>query len=181
MLAGQQTSPLVRPLRALAGIAVLALLLVAALPLARLPAVRGLLPALEGWDFLGRDPLTQQVTGFGVLGFFALALLLPLRRHLGERLPGGINLWRVLHALVGAGLAAALFAHSSARLGQGLNLGLSLASVALLVAGAVLGLVWRRAPPQLAATTHGLRPLHLWLLWPTLGLILAHVLTVYYF
>jgi hypothetical protein len=49
------------------------------------------------------------------------------------------------------------------------------------VAGAVLAMVWRRAPPQTSLAMRHLRPLHLWILWPTLGLVLVHVLAVYYF
>jgi nitrite reductase (NADH) large subunit len=181
MLAGLETVPLVRPMRLLAGVAGLALLLAVALPLARVPLVRRLLPVPESWDFLGRDPMVQQATGYGVLGLFALALLLPLRRRLGMGFIRSGNFWRVMHGLVGVGLCGLLLAHTSARLGQGFNLALSVTALVLVVAGALLGLVWRRGPPQTQLAARTLRPLHLALFWPTLTFIAVHVLAVYYF
>jgi hypothetical protein len=179
MLTGQQTQPVVRPLSGLLASGLL-VLLAAALPLLGLvPGLRARwLPA--GWDFLWREPTAQQLTGFIAVGLFLTALLLPLRRKLGTRLPGRMNLWRTVHGLIGLLLMAALLIHTSARLGRGLNLALSAAALSFVVVGALLALVWRRAPPQPGVAT-GLRPLHLALLWPALGLIAAHVLAVYFF
>jgi hypothetical protein len=180
LLQGQQTTPVVRPLRALWPVALLALLL-AAVPLAALaPGARGRWVP-EAWDFLLRDPATQQLSGFGVVALGLLAMTLSLRRKLGRRMPGSGNFWRLIHSLLGVSLLAGLVVHSSGRAGQGLNGALSVATLAFTVAGAVLAFGWRRAPPQPAPVRRLLRPLHLLLLWPALGLMLAHVLAVYYF
>jgi hypothetical protein len=90
-------------------------------------------------------------------------------------------MWRLIHGLIGASLLAGVLVHSSGRMGQGLNGALSVATLAFTLAGAALAFGWRRAPPQPAAVRRVLRPLHLLLLWPALGLMLAHVLAVYYF
>jgi nitrite reductase (NADH) large subunit len=180
LLEGQQTAPVVRPMRALWPVG-LATLLLASLPLAALaPGLRARwLPA--SWDFLFRDPAAQQITGFGLVALALIAMLLPLRRKLAARMPGSGNFWRLIHGLVGVMLLAGVLVHSSGRVGQGLNGALSVATLALTVAGAALALGWRRAPPQPAPVRRVLRPLHLLLLWPALGLMLAHVLAVYYF
>ena len=181
MLEGLQTAPLVRPMRSLVVVATVALLAALALPLARMQWWRAMLPTPESWDFLGREPVWQQATGFGVLGLFALALLLPLRRRVGGRFAQTGNFWRVMHALVGAGLCLGLLVHTSARMGQGFNLALSIVCLALVLLGAALGMVWRRAPPQTTAAARTFRPLHVALFWPTLTFITVHVLAVYYF
>jgi nitrite reductase (NADH) large subunit len=180
MLDGQRTAPVVRPMRALWPAALITWLLAALPVLALAPGLRARwLP--EAMNFLLRDPLAQQITGFGLVGLALVAMLLPLRRKLGKRLPGSGNLWRLVHGLVGASLLAGVLVHSSGRLGQGLNGALSMATLAFTLSGAALALGWRRAPPQPVAVRQLLRPLHLLLLWPALGLMLAHVLAVYYF
>ncbi len=180
LLDGQRTAPVLRPLRGLWPAGLLALLL-AAVPLALLaPAVRGRwLP--PSWDFLLREPMAQQITGFALVALGLMAMILPLRRKLARRVPGSGNLWRMIHGLVGVSLLAGVLVHSGGRMGQGLNGALSVATLAFTVAGAGLALAWRRAPPQPAVVRRVLRPVHLLLLWPALGLMLAHVLAVYYF
>jgi nitrite reductase (NADH) large subunit len=180
MLEGQRTAPVVRPMRGLWPVALVTLLLAAVPVVALATGLRARwLP--EAWDFLLRDPGAQQTTGFALVGLALLAMLLPLRRRLGKRLPGSGNMWRLIHGLIGASLLAGVLVHSSGRMGQGLNGALSVATLAFTLAGAALAFGWRRAPPQPAAVRRVLRPLHLLLLWPALGLMLAHVLAVYYF
>jgi nitrite reductase (NADH) large subunit len=180
MLASAETAPVRRGFRTVAAAGALALAAIGTLLAAASPAVRAaLVPAR--WDFLWREPGPQQATGFALVGLFLVALLLPLRNRLGARVPGSGNLWRVVHVLVGVLLVLALAVHGSARAGQGLNLAVSVATAALVVAGGAAALGWRAAPPQRRAVRGWLRPLHRLLLWPALGLIAAHVLAVYYF
>lgn len=167
--------------RPLAWVAGLALAIAVVWPVLRAERLARWLRWPAGLDFFAREPVVQQVTGFVALGLFALTLLLPLKRKLGKRLGGRRELWRLAHALLGLGLAGVLLVHTSARLGRGGNLALSLATLALVGVGTILGLAWRRNPPQRRAVGRGLRPLHLWLFWPTLGLLAVHVLAVYYF
>lgn len=162
-------------------VAALALLAAVAWPILRQPLVANALRVPAGWDFLGREPAFQQASGFAALGLFLLGLLLPLRRRLGKRGFGSREAWRAGHAGLGIGLALALVTHSGGRLGQGANLVLSVAILSLVAVGALLGMAWRRSPPQPRFVGRRVRPLHLLLLWPTLGLIVVHVLMVYYF
>jgi nitrite reductase (NADH) large subunit len=162
-------------------VAALVLLAALAWPLLRLPAVMQLLRPPPRWEFFLREPWLQQLSGFAVLSLFLFGLLLPLRRKLGKRGIGSRDAWRVAHVALGVVLCAGLVAHSGARLGRGSNLALSVAVLALVAVGGVLGLAWRRTPPQPRFVGRRVRPLHVTLLWPTLGLIAAHVLIVYYF
>ena len=168
------------PGRPLAWVAGVALVLTVLWPLARVKVAR-MVPVPEQIDFFAREPRVQQATGFVALGLFALTLLLPLKRRLGRRLAGRREMWRLVHAGLGLALAGILLVHTGARLGRGGNLALSLATLGLVGLGAILGIAWRRTPPQRRLVGRGLRPLHLWLFWPTLGLVAVHVLAVYYF
>jgi hypothetical protein len=120
------------------------------------------------------------VTGFVLLGLVLLTLGLPLRKKLGDRLPGDANLWRLVHAGLGAVVVGTSAIHTGLRLGQRLNLGLSMALLALAATGGLGAAGWRRAPPQ-GSWSRAWRWTHLALLWPALGLIAAHVVVVYYY
>jgi hypothetical protein len=161
----------------IAWIAVIALPLAAGWAFLRLQALPFTNVIPPAWNFVGRDPGSQQLTGFVALGLALISSLRPRRRGMAGRR----ELWRMLHVGFGLVICVALLVHTSARLGRGLNLVLSIAMLALLAWGAVLGLVWRRVPPQPSIVGRGLRPLHLWFWWPALGLIAVHVLAVYYF
>jgi hypothetical protein len=164
----------------MAWIATGALLLAAAWPALRLGGLFGVVVTPPAWDFFAREPAAQQVTGYVAGALFVLSLVLSLRPRWAG-LHGRREIWRMVHAGLGLALCGALLVHTSARLGRGLNLVLSVAMLALLGLGAALGLIWRRVPPQPAIAGRGLRPLHLWFWWPALGLIAVHVLAIYYF
>jgi hypothetical protein len=144
-------------------------------------ALEALAPgALEGWAFFLREPFPQQLTGFVLLGLVLLTLALPLRKRVGDRLPGHTNLWRLLHAVVGALLVGATALHTGLRLGQRVNLVLSAAVLVLVVSGGLGATGWRRTPPQ-TRWSRALRFAHVAFLWPALGLIAAHLVAVYYY
>lgn len=165
-------------LAAVALVPLLLALLVGARPGAAALSGRG--RPFAGLDFLWRDPLAQQISGFALLGICAGTLLLSLRRRVGW-LPGSPGLWRGVH--VGLGLAAmlAIAAHTSLRLGRGFNATLSVAFLALLGLGgaAAVGFVKRALANRPWA--RGLARIHIAAFWAALGLIAGHILLVYYY
>jgi nitrite reductase (NADH) large subunit len=131
------------------------------------------------WDHLFRSPAAQQWSGYGVLGLVALALVLPLRRRVPV-LPGGVNAWRLVHAVVGALAVAALVAHTGLRVGVHFNRWLSIVLLALAAAGGVTSYwPWGQRPP--GSLARSLRLVHLTLFWPALTMIGLHILAVYSF
>jgi nitrite reductase (NADH) large subunit len=145
------------------------------------PLLERVWPAsLPRWDHLLRAPWEQQLTGFVMLGLIAAALLFPLARKVGASV-ASVQVWRVVHALVGGLAVAAMLAHTGLRLGVNLNLFLSIAFLGLAAIGGVasLALASRRGLP--VGWPRVARVLHLALFWPTLALVGLHVLAVYYF
>jgi nitrite reductase (NADH) large subunit len=90
------------------------------------------------WDLLWRDGLLKQVSGFTVLGLFALGLLLSPRKRLKALQSWGrFDLWRLAHIALGLLVMVALLAHTGLRLGEGLNAILMVSFVATLLLGAI--------------------------------------------
>ena len=62
-----------------------------------------------------RRGLYKEITGFVCLGFFAIEMILTLRKRGGRwkiKLPGSIFFWRSLHIFLGVGFIAATLIHS---------------------------------------------------------------------
>ena len=134
---------------------------------------------LVQWEYLLRQPLEQQITGFAVVGLVAVGLILPLARGLGAR-SRSLWLWRTVHASVGALAVAGMVVHTGLRLGSNLNLWLSGAFLLLSVLGAVTAVGVGRA----RSSRGWLRParrLHIILFWPAMALLGLHVFACYYF
>lgn len=90
------------------------------------------------WDLLWRDGLLKQVSGFTVLGLFALGLLLSPRKRVRKLQSWGrFDWWRLGHIVLGLMVMVALLAHTGLRLGNGLNAILMVSFVATLLLGAV--------------------------------------------
>ncbi|HEY0711599.1 MAG TPA: hypothetical protein VGF45_02930, partial [Polyangia bacterium] len=162
-----------------AAAAVLSLMLVAVLAVGR-PLLELTGPqALAAWNQLLRDPMQQQITGFGVLGLGLIAWFLTSRRlvaHLRSR----VRSWRLLHIVLGGLTVAALVAHTGLRLGRNANLVLSLVFLGLAATGGFA--TFLRSGRSLSRhLLSGARLLHKVLLWPALALLGLHVLAVYYF
>ena len=141
-----------------------------------------------GWQFdeLWRDGLIKQITGFTILGLFALGLTVSLRKRWSMTGKWGkFDLWRIAHLLLGALVIASLLAHTGFRTGHGLNMALSLTFVALLLSGGISGL--------LIGLSHKLDPgaaqrwrkqavwWHIVLFWPVPVLLAWHVLKSYWY
>jgi nitrite reductase (NADH) large subunit len=123
------------------------------------------------WDHLLRRPEEQRMTGFGLLGLMALAVILALGRRIA-RASRMMTPLRLAHAVVGTLLVAGLVAHTGMRLGANFNRAVS---IGFLVLAAMGGLA------LLVPLARGARLLHEALFWPALAVLGLHVLAVYYF
>jgi nitrite reductase (NADH) large subunit len=138
------------------------------------------------WDALWRDGLLKQISGFTVLGLFALGLLLSPRKRLKALQSWGrFDVWRLAHVVLGVLVLVALLAHTGLRLGEGLNAILMVSFVATLLLGAVSSGVIsleHRIGGSLAAR---LRRQSLWLhilwFWPVPVALAIHVLKSYWY
>ncbi|MEX6501516.1 FAD-dependent oxidoreductase [Pseudomonas zhanjiangensis] len=164
-----------------AGLALLAILLMAMLPAFAAPT--SVLQA--GLSWLWQDGFWRQLSGFSLLGLALLGLLMSLRKRL-PRLPlGAFALWRVLHVLLGAASLGLLALHTGLDGGQNLNRWLLVDFLLLVALGALAALllaIEHRLPAALAR--HGRRGLlwaHILAVWPWPALLAVHVLSVYYF
>lgn len=171
--------------RTQAGLSLTALLL--ALALLLMPAIPYQQTALAPlqWDWLWRDGLAKQITGFTVLGLALLVSSLSLRKRLPAITLGGFDLWRALHLALGVLAVLVLVAHTGLRLGYGLDRWLMLAMVGLLLVGALGGAVIaieHRLPRRLARRGRRLAVWgHILLLWPLPVLLGFHVLKGYWY
>lgn len=172
---------------------VLALSAVAAV-LAAIPLAVGHVPLPSRYDadslrdWLWRDNIVKQWSGFVLLGLILAAFAIGLRKRvrLTDRL-GSFDAWRLVHNGIGLAVLAGFFAHTGFNLGSGWNLALGLTLVATVLVGAVAGLATggdhelrarrigsARKPPRRLPTWA-----HILLLWPLPALIVFHVLASY--
>jgi nitrite reductase (NADH) large subunit len=189
-LVGRKAPPAAAPYsRALsvASVGVLALVAVL-LVIPSLPFADSVQSPLHALDRVRLDELYRQATGFVLVGFAALSLLLSLRKRttwLG-RLPFGGA--RALHALLGGLSLVALVTHTGLRMGSSLNFALFLSFVSAGLFGAIAG--WASAaeggthPRRARQGRRVRRPmtlLHMLVLWPLPVLLGLHVFAAYYF
>jgi len=137
------------------------------------------------WDELWRDSLFKQISGFTILGFVVIGLLVSVRKRLSTFTLGNYDMWRLSHIVLGTGALLALIVHTGFRLGSELNLLLMVNFLLLAAAGANASIVVateHRMVPTLAKKQRKLwNKAHLLLFW-TLPLLLSfHVLKTYYF
>ena len=92
-----------------------------------------------GIDVLWRSTFLKQLTGFVLLGFATLSLVLSLRKRVVK--VGKYGLWRATHAVLGMIALVALVVHSGMRLGANLNLALSLSFLTLAILGGIAGIL----------------------------------------
>ena len=148
-----------------------------------------LLPSMDApvhWDLLWRNGWVKQLTGYSILAFFAIGLLISLRKRLPSWLSlGRFDTWRFAHAGLGSLAVLVLVSHTGLRLGHGLNLWLMVCVTGLLLVGALSSLVVaceHRLKPGLSAT---LKRYFLWshilLFWPVPVLLAWHIFKGYWF
>jgi len=138
------------------------------------------------WDILWREGLFKQISGFTVLGLFAVGLLLSPRKRI-KKLSGlgRFDAWRLVHIVLGLLVILGLVAHTGFRLGHGLNLLLIAAFSATLVLGALsTGVIAleHRIGGALARRLRRQSVLwHILLFWPVPVLLGWHVFKTYWF
>ncbi len=137
-------------------------------------------------EFLWRDSLFKQISGFTLLGISVLISVISLRKRFRKAFTlWDFSYWRAAHVVVGALAVVILLAHTGFRMGDNLNLYLMVVFSSLLlvgsVAGAVIGmehLLPRRLAKQLRSYAVWS---HIILLWPLPALLGFHILKTYYF
>lgn len=138
------------------------------------------------WDSLWRDGLFKQISGFSVLGLFAIGLLISLRKRMGRLAElGRFDAWRIAHVVLGSLVIAGLAAHTGLRLGNGLNLWLMLAFSLLLLVGAVstAAIAYEHRLPASAGVRLRRQATwaHILLFWPVPALLGWHIFKTYWF
>ena len=178
-----QPAPMHKALLASAGIALFGALMFLAGP--NLPYADSVQQAWR-WDVLWRDGLYKQITGFSVLGLFAVGLLLSLRKRVRrfDRL-GGFDGWRMAHIVLGVLVIVGLGLHTGFRVGSGLNLMLVLSFSVMLLLGAlstgVIALEHRIGGALATRLRRQSVWLHILLFWPVPALLGWHVLKTYWY
>jgi len=153
-----------------------------------LPLSAGLTVVRRWPEVLWTDTRLQTLTGYALLGVFALAMLLPLiklwgRRRLAAAPQAAVRIQsggRLFHAAVGLAAVALGLVHSGGRLGANFNVLLAASTAALLGLGAVstvmvAGALRSRLAVRLGT---GARLVHMALLWPVLALVGIHLFAV---
>lgn len=137
------------------------------------------------WDALWRDSLFKQISGFTILGLFAIGLIISFRKRVTKFTVGDYDLWRLGHIVLGIVSLIVLIAHTGFRFGNELNLLLMLNFLLLAAAGANASTVVateHRMVPSLAKAQRLLwNKIHLLLFWTLPVLLGFHILKTYYF
>ena len=143
------------------------------------------LEAGMSWDFLWRDNLIKQYTGYTLLGITVLISAISLRKRIKQFDWGKFMYWRLLHAIVGALLIVVLFLHTGLRVGDNLNLLLMLSFCGLILSGAISG--WFMSDEHKFSAGNAIRLrrtltlTHIVFLWPLPVLLGYHIVKSYYF
>ncbi len=139
------------------------------------------------FELLWLDPIWQQWTGYLLLGFSAVGLLIAFisKKRWFARLGGSI-LGKIVHVGLAIGCVLILFAHTGFRLGANLNAALMFCYLATLISGAFAGILigggtrLRKMgfkPPKRIRLA--VPKLHRFTLFPMPALLVIHILIVY--
>ncbi len=139
----------------------------------------------ESLEFLWTDGFWKQVSGFSLLGMVAIGLLMSLRKRANWSFLGNFSYWRVVHVVLGAVALGVLFLHTGAHLGENLNRYLMINFLVISVVGALAGLSLQIATKTSASAVQVVKKSSFWahiiIVWPLPALLIAHILSVYYF
>ena len=137
------------------------------------------------WDFLWRNSLMKQITGFTILGLSILAVLISLRKRSKTITFGDFDTWRAIHILISLIIVIAIIAHTGFRLGNNLNYYLMVSFVGMLSLGSLSAISISVAHKFDTTTVSKIRSKLVWshiiLFWPVPVLLTFHVLKSYYF
>lgn len=138
-------------------------------------------------ELLWIDGFWKQVSGYTLLAFAVIAAVLSLRKRVRPLSFGTYDVWRIVHAAVGAVAVLALIAHSGLRLGSNLNLWLMLCFLVVILTGTAMA-VATAVEHRLFDDAKSARTLksavfwlHLIAFWPLPLLLAVHVLSVYFY
>lgn len=138
------------------------------------------------FDFIWRDFVAKQVTGYTLLALSVIGLVMSLRKRLSWFTWGSFINWRAFHAAFGTLSLIGLFAHTGFKFGENLNFWLMFVFVILNVLGAIAGIIASlevRGTGRAAVYARRLRPsltwAHLVFFWPFPILLCFHILSAY--
>jgi hypothetical protein len=137
------------------------------------------------FDVLLRSDVLRQTTGYGLVALTVAGMGISLRKRWKRFAVSDVPFWRAVHGVIAALTLVMFFLHTGLHAGSKINLVLAVDFLAVIVLGAVAGIVfaWSERWSALAARDRRLRAswLHLLLTWPLPILIALHVVAVYYF
>lgn len=138
------------------------------------------------FDFLWRNSLFKQISGFTLLGLSIVISVVSLRKHFNKLIKlWDFAYWRVAHVVIGALLIVMLLAHTGFRLGSNLNFYLMSVFTALILVGSIAGLAIGYEHNLPRRVVKHMRSYAIWshiiLLWPLPVLLGFHILKTYYF
>lgn len=141
--------------------------------------------AMHWFELIWNDKFWKQVTGFSLLGMLLVGLVMSLRKRLGIEKLGSFSMWRLAHIVLGAACATLLVFHTGYHFGSNLNQLLIINFIAVLLMGAVSGVILGIGHKLNSLQIYSLRKysiwLHIFVTWPLPVLLGMHILSVYYF
>ncbi len=162
--------------------------------LALLPLIGFFLPALNlpttitdksFWLPLIFDSGWRQVSGYMAAVFMLLSFVLSLNKRMKWFKFASYNFWRVVHVALLAVTIVVLLAHVNLQLGQGYNLLLMSVFLVTIASGTSLGLLAVMEGGFFGAMIRSTRTFwlrsHIIVVWGLFGLLMTHIISVYYF
>lgn len=166
-------------------ISIFALLLTSIIPNTGEMQVADSVQTINQFESFWNDKFWKQFTGFSLLGFTAMGMLMSFRKRLKWQWMGNFNYWRLLHISLGFLCLCLLILHTGFHLGQNLNRWLILNFLILAALGTTAGIIIGLAHKFKPSITLKLRKYSQWLhilaSWPLPALLSIHILSVYYF
>jgi len=133
---------------------------------------------------VARDQVSQEISGFTLVGLAIVGLVLSLRKRWRWFSAGPVSTWRLVHGAVGVATLAVLVVHTQLRLGVNLNLALMVSFLGTAVTGAMAGVVVALAgisKPRSRAIRAFFIGIHIVLFSALPALVVLHVVAIYYF
>ncbi len=131
------------------------------------------------------DSFKRQITGFVLLGFTLLSLLVSARKRLSWFKWVSFSTWRVIHIVLTSFVLAGIFFHTGASDYQGINAWLISCFWIAAIAGVITTLLSKQENAHPGMTIRRAKQsavmVHILSIWPLPVLIIFHILSVYWF